>query len=724
MRPSLSFDRASDHEKDGIEPGFGPPIDLIVIGGNTPDSQRTSGSRGFFTSPSPRRPLVGMTTPPDQEYFGTMSDGPSGTWPPARPQKVPQHRSQISVTGSFKLQPRNPLESARRSSRVSTRGRKRRAHSISVPRPSVPFADEDSGKHSFGSSGGSGHCSQHKNELTLSPLLTMQTLSIQSPTSKQPRGSPLSVPSTGLPCSRPNASSCFSAYAGSPAGSSNPAAFSSSSLASGVSSNKSSPRQIPLTIVSESRSPRKTPQSHRPHFVGHGSTLLYSLDKESPLRHEETRTPRLAPSAPTTAFAWSSAESMNCTKTEAKNMLCGTPPVASPRTPRTPLPRKLNLTPRTPMSGSRNETRKQLPAFPSSTGGDMLDCTFIPNRHTASERMDQEMDKLLMAFSTKAGRDKSDGASKAHDQHIGAEDVVNVSSRRENSLLASSRPSKRTHLLEVDSKNKLSELHPSHSKTPPPAPEGGIKIKSVLTPSKAPGGMLAEMMEAEARAGVLDAETGSLSDSDDEDFILAAPLGLSFNRHQEASSREAATSAEDGPVFVQRARQRRRYGDKQSNELMSNDDFGASRPHSSMTSLAATSTCTSHTSLFGIDIVHEVTSARTTPFSHVSLSKVSTKSVRDNFTHDCGSSSSSHQSRQSIHSLGLCVDETTASAPNKHDDEGSARDLVTPPGLLSAPPTAPPSLPGRLTQGTTTARADRTKLSLAIASMEAERATS
>lgn len=603
-------------------------------------------------------------------------------------------------SSSFKLMPRKstlPVVCSPSPARVKGQSgsRKRRANSISSP-SALERDHEGAICQPFGK--------QDFSPPRLSPMpttandfLTMNGLSLHSPV---PKGE---NPATCSPPKLPNQNICrprtssFSVYNSSPGGSIQRNGSGSLSGSMGVrtpcTSNKSSPRHAPLTILSttssqqgpsQGPSPMKLPLVGRPPFHSGLSKMLHSLDGRedadgvilSPCIPVSSRS-LMHPSTPS-MDASSSASMESSREHDTPKNGGGASSYASP-SPRTPLPR-VTLTPRTPLS-ARRALNSRLPEFPSSVAGDGFSFTPSPPRH--DDDVDRMMDNILQGFT---GHTPTPANQATPGRPLPVLNVVNRSSCHSLSLSVGSPESNPARpqtfccppprFVELD--DCLMETGRDDLVSRDPAEETmfdegvqslEIKTKSVMTPSRS-GGYLSDMMKADARAEAVDAETGSLSDSDsDEEFVLAFPMSKpspSKKDHQSSFRHE------------RRVKQRR-----------SSCKLEEERGNASMTSL--TSNQASSTSLFGMDIVHEEglslccsTPRVITQFSgqpqRKSFGSFSSLGRRDG-EHGSTSSLPRGKSEVSLGSLGLCLEESTGEP---------GRDLRTPPVCIQRPNSPPP----------------------------------
>jgi hypothetical protein len=337
-----------------------------------------------------------------------------------------------------------------------------------------------------------------------------------------------------------------------------------------------------------------------------------------------------------------------------------TPTVFSAVSPRTPLP-KVTLTPRTPLSG-RHHPNSALPTFPAPADEEF---SYTPTSPSTDDAIGLLMDDLIEGFAQE---------KPSHTAHFRTTGVLpcgipmlTFNPDSSNSLAVSegtSPPGKEsTPVRKNKSASSLIDLHDAIGQQP------AIKTRSVMAPSESVG-FLSEMLKAEARVAVMDAETGSLSDSDDEDFVLHCPA----TAHHK-SERQGPSTEDNGGNH--RARQRRRC----DSAGLSFSGYGSS--------MTLTSDRPSSASLFGMDIVMEEnhsshsssTQRESTPFSlGLKRRSSSTLSRRDG---DYGSSVSLHRGRSelSLGSLGLNLESPC---------RDSGRDLVTPPVTIQQVASPPP----------------------------------
>jgi hypothetical protein len=457
------------------------------------------------------------------------------------------------------------------------------------------------------------HALQHMNSLTL----------------LSPGGIPRSdrAASPSLAQTRPTESS-FSRYLASPSSTAKPRAPSFSSTRTSCSSSRSSPRQVPLTVLSHCQpgsafgSPAKTPAHGRPPV--HAGGFLYSLG---------VQTPR-ADSMPTT-------------------------PAMSPLTP---LP-KITLTPRRTQGHEGG-----LPVFPSHkedgitlnpTAGFGTGPTLFGGFSSSHQ---EEYDMPYLRFS--AIRPSTSMTFSLDDDN--REDVA-MDGSHVGSLRSEPPVLNLERIVDEEMSHFTSRFPAGNGEEVPNAlPKQSFLDRKgpleVWRSSLENGDIFVEMSVAEARANVLDAENGSLSDADDEHLVLASPNTLSTERQLK--------SRVDG-----RARQRRRF-------CINPPPSTASFRSVSMSSLASTQ-AESSTSLLGMDIVHENLTASATTGSTTPFSLLSSRAKAGSFgalSTDVGSFSSSLHRNMSESSLGLTLDQ----------QDSCDRDLVTPPITVNDDLTPPP----------------------------------
>lgn len=678
-----------------------PPMNVVVIKG-TPDSGVAS-SGSLFTSPS----------------LSQYNDEPSQR--PIRPRSFAQ-----ATSSPFKLMPRksvpvwcSPSPSSR--GRAVSRGRKRRAHSISSP-SSTRSAETEASRDEQGDALDTQPATAAAGRRSsATDLLTMRSLSLQSPVGRKsliaedPRSPPV------LPPQHLGASS-FSIYSGASPGSVNQIGCGSIAGSTGsviaartpCSSAKSSPRQVPLTVISHGQigpSPTRSVNG-RPPFHAGTSSLMQSLHGRVDDDDDLATPTRLASSFDTACTPKDrpidhlDIRSTHRCSYSTDGASIGMRSCVSGLSPRTPLP-KVTLTPKTPLSARRNKNMP-LPIFPSPAD-DGIDINTTPvgrsimmgqpspwsqsspwSSHEGGHHdMGMMMDSLLGSFPNKASR-SSGSQTRAQSlpfmsldrptSHSERRRDRNDASRTGSKVDSPNSPNRKPGFLPMatfeDSPEATSQA--VQSRTPQRTNRRSsesesvgtaipILTKSVLTPSQS-NSYFDEMMRVEARGGVMDAETGSLSDSDEE-FVLAAPGALSQKRME--------LSAVDDNL---RARQRRR------------------RSHDKLSSAASVaSNKASNNSLFGMDIVHEENQSlgssgqqrASTPFSlgrvrkGGSASPLSISRKSHGSTGDLGYSLARGKSENSLGSIGLCLESSASS---------DTRDLVTPPVTIPSA-LSPPPLP-------------------------------
>ena len=636
-----------------------PPMNVVVI--SSPESSGTSsGGGGTFTSPA-----VGQMGDSHRDDGFVCSVN--------RPAPVSLGSS------SFKLMPRNseammcsPLPMSR--GRRSFGSRKRGAHSIA----SSPFfrSDEDHEDSHFSVMMGEEDVSSPER---FSPtLLNMEALTINSPMTQQRKVDEIASPPKMQDHNafRPAASS-FSLYSSSPAESvqRNTTGSLSGSVGSMVAawtpctSAKSSPRHVPLIIIptllqqAQDPSPLRLPHpGRRPPPVHFGLSKIYGRPEHfaTPQRTSQSS---LHPSSDLISIPGAVNTAMETSEVPWTPTNGGDVYASAGTTPRTPLPR-ITLTPKTPLS-ARRSNNPRLPEFPASTEDE-----FTVTQSSSIDDVELMMDDLLEGFT-----EQVPSPSPHPNPPMSLFPLLTFNPDSSNSLaLSDASPGVSTPPVVrlAGSPPRFAELN-TGSSTPVSTNEQdassfvdvealGFVSKSAMTPSRF-GGFLPEM-RAEARLGVMEAEIGSLSDSDEEEFVLACPLSIAS--HQKADKKD-----HQSPIHSNRRVKPRRQCSKDiSIEL--------SGPGSV---LSLTSNQMSSTSLFGMDIVQEAgcslsssTPRAMTPFS--GLASMNRRSF--------GSFSAllRRESERSLVSLELCLEEQSFV---------SRRDLVTPPAI-SQPAISPPPL--------------------------------
>jgi hypothetical protein len=659
-----------------MEVGDGPPMNVVVIRGTPPSSD----ARGTFTSP----PLSTMGCINSDAGVGSCGD---------RTSALPM------LSSSFKLMPRNCVPAMCRPSPSSrermSMSRKRRAQSISSPSSGSDGDESDEyqmaamGKEDFSSP----RCSP---PFTEGNLLRFDGLSINSPLVKL--ASPPKLPSQNS--FKPGPSS-FSLYSFSPvtsiqrnnSGSLSGSAGSMVAIRTPCSSTKSSPKHVPLTVLSQQSSqgasqgpsPMRLPPAGRPPFHSGLSKMLHSLhgreDEEEVVSPRRTSRSLLYPPNPTTTpgamdASCDMSEEPFTPRSSGYNVDTS---FLSP-SPRTPLTR-VTLTPRTPLSSQKRDPNAVLPLFPVPEFNDTCRAASAPRDNDA---VGMFMDDLLEGCTGQRASALSPPSRALPLLSFNPDSSNSLALSREGSPIQRTPPSTRCSgsppgFVHVNARGYSSRFStPVRTNTTlsaacaelSSAEAMGIKAKSVMTPSRSDG-FLSEMMRAEARAGVLEAETGSLSDSDDEDFVLTCPLSVHYRQKVDKQDHQS-------PLGNNR-RVKQRIHDQMDME-----------GKSSFASLNA-NLHASTTSLFGMDIVLEEGQSSSTPQARTassgcpsfnrlkSLGSTNALSLRDA---EYGSSSSLHRGKSelSLGSLGLCLE-----GPYE-----SGRDLVTPPIMVQYAISPPP----------------------------------
>lgn len=556
-------------------------------------------------------------------------------------------------------------------------------------------------------------------------LLTIKSLSLQSPIRPKPRAQPdypMSPPALPPHHTRNSSFSLYSSSSPSGGSANNRTGGGGISLAGSVgsaiasrtpcSSAKSSPRQVPLTVLTSTSfgpSPSRT-AGGRPPVHGGMASLLYSLDGK--VDDEDLLTPRrLEPSLDCADFdepmsTPSHKRSIHPAHQQEPMMSTPSRKIQPGSSPRTPLP-KITLTPKTPLSARRSQ-RGAFPQFPSPAD-DGIDISTTPLGQR--DHMGYMMDSLLGEFpertptsrtptsrdSTRNGvplsltfnPDSSHSLTLSLDGKEDAGKIQPFPSRRGScqSLLSDAPPmmddSREKERTSVPRKTFLplpdfcgsppEAVRIVHARTPQRTNRSvgrdhpmGIQTKSLLAPSLS-NGILDEMMRVEAIGGVADAENGSLSDSDEEEFLLATPDVISSER-------------DDSPAGGDKNRRQRRRRSYEKIHRTTNRPTIATQP--------------SNTSLLGMDIVQEESTSisssnrASTPYSSLpSSSKLKVSVSGSTISHSDGEGGENSlvrgKSEQSLGSLGLCLDLSTSG------DGG--RDLVTPPTTMASA-LSPPAL--------------------------------
>ena len=807
-----------------------PPLNVVVFKG-TPESGAASDGSIFTTLSNnghhtlqqlQHHPTEHPTETENDQYHNNNSNSSSSTFH----RTAPRPRSYSHTSSSpFKLMPRtsivySPATTASRGP-PPPRGRKRRAQSISSPSSRaviVPSSDESATTdredttsheasassamlpppppvHPLATTASDGLDSmpsyqQSSPSLTLpqrkfstSDLLTMRSLSLQSPVGRKPTFSDTPRSPPILPPQH-NRTSSFSLYSSASPSSINhigtpSIAGSVNSALVGTPCSSASPRQVPLTVLSNSqgRSPMK---GRRPFYGTQPSSLLQSLDGKTDADEDLPTPTRLIESLeqtmvgtpnneprenirPTIHPRIGSSSGYNRTYPSDDNTSVTssirTPGRTAGFSPRTPLPR-INLTPKTPKSGSDGHVGLPFSLF-ASPADDGIDMTTTPHNNNNNNNNNnngsftstttplprhythgatpfsphdragvdrdiaKRMDSLLGGFPTPLSTMTPSSSMTPRQNRMTPQrtsessmmmmmttqdmpspangfilqsphylDDTNNNNNKESSVPTTTTTGQ---MMTIDSPPEKSTIPPTLlTKTPQRNNRRttndtstsiplSIQTKSVLAPSQS-NGYLEAMMRSEARQNVLDAETGTLSDSDDDDdFVLTTPADLSVERTELSSSPTTTTTL---PNEQTRARQRRR---RSYEKLPTNAGLAMSFPHCSNGSLTSSHKA-SNTSLFGMDLIQEENQSMcsggtgtraTTPYS-LSRTRTTSGSTLSRRDSDVGDSSSWSllQSRKSEHSLGLSIEESTAE-----------RDLITPPITIPSSAMTPPPLP-------------------------------
>eukprot|EP00544_Gedaniella_sp_CCMP2646_P007018 CAMPEP_0202480560 /NCGR_PEP_ID=MMETSP1361-20130828/497_1 /ASSEMBLY_ACC=CAM_ASM_000849 /TAXON_ID=210615 /ORGANISM="Staurosira complex sp., Strain CCMP2646" /LENGTH=791 /DNA_ID=CAMNT_0049108003 /DNA_START=427 /DNA_END=2802 /DNA_ORIENTATION=+ len=753
---------------------------LVDVPSSTLASESAKEVRDSLAAASPHRPpMTVVVIQESSESPGTLNNDNSQhsrPWQPPPTRSVSlgstegKSRSESASSSispncfsSFKLKPRkpvpfgsNPVRSGRPSATGSPRGRKRPANSISIPigsvssagsppRPPRPFCakDDRSDASSAKEATFSPDSDSTRKQTSLSPptfdmdCLNLNSLSIHSPSKTSPpsyRGNPHGV-------SRARASS-FSmyGYGASPVGSVTRAAMTSTSestnssfMGTPSSSAWSSPRHVPLTVLSSSQTMSPSMNSLvRPPLHGGESSLLFSLDNDDD-QSDDMGFPMKLPSSTSCNSSISSSGDDYKIPMYSSQRLAQKPPAmfSSPRktttlSPRTPLPRVM-LTPRTPKStGSRRQG--VLPMFPSPSEDDI---SSTPQTNQSS--IDDAMEILLDGLA-KRGHPGRFHATTDYIHHPSEEVPKMLIPRHHdstNSLAYSLTEGSRAPAANRNEQDSFLPPVPL-SETPPPTLESDIinrsppalpkawllpvpsnstivddrhnnaheNDESHLSPSiersagfdqttREPSArsipvhesVFKDMMSVNARERSTMADCESLSDSCDEDeFVLSLPV--SNKSHEIDETRPKKQIRRDS------------Y------------DSGASTfingRHESSTSLA--SGLASASSLFGMEFYQDETHSATSPHAHRSSTPFLSRSNHtESFNSSFGALSSHegegndsfvplgihHRARRSEHSfgsIGLSLEGHSSAV----DDQG--RDLVTPPATRQQVAFSPPLL--------------------------------
>lgn len=676
-----------------------PPMNIVVIKGS-PSLDTSSPASGFASQGSP------------------------GVW---SEDSTPARRTNFTTSNSFspfKLRPRGSSSTICTTTSITgslasgIRGQKRSAISMSAPfqlpeqpsdtppRPITHSRVAESSKSDEGSSTSWSSPVQtslpsDRHEID---QLGIQGLSLQSPIKMAPSFDSRSAGSSlvGNQQNR-SGSSSFSVYH-----STSPRSFArgGSTASSAVhgqtpsSSARSSPRHVPLTVLSGGRpngSPSKSVSALPPLHLG-GPSMLYSLDGGNGGDDENgSASPRRV------GVSCNSSISSSCSAEEG-GLPFAIEPLSPPSTTayRRPLP-KVNLTPKTPSSCGSHKTGG-LPLFPAQLEDDVFfSSTPDTKQDSQTEAAGDAMDRLLHGFANACkddGRsarlssdlqDITDSTNPSKFLHPSSSCSLALSADGEANNGSSKNAVSRAWL-QTESPNGVATCMTRNTNTGVPTdgvgnrpPGFATNTNSLLQPSHS-SGILKAMFQEETLLGTVDPEREELSDIDDEEgFVLSCPV-----KKDQLRELVSPSSQSDASDTNQRAKQRRRRSDEYAIGL---DLYN----HASSTSLA--SGLASNTSLFGMDIVHEdgqlkSVSRPSTP--HLALG-IKTKMSRSGSglnrrdSEELLNSSSGFLRKKSEHSLGslgLCLD-------GSMDDGCSGRELETPPITSTNGKLSPPPLPAR-----------------------------
>ena len=585
-------------------------------------------------------------------------------------------------SSSFKLMPRNPSAmcgpSATKTDLFGTR--KRRAYSNGS---SSSCSDEEQQGISISHFGRQDYSSPSRRPIASGgDLLKFEALTIHSP--KGHAFKPNFVGSPAKPRNQNNilsGGSSFSLYVSSPSDSYQRACGDSISMSTNSvsasrtpsGSAKSSPRQVPLVVIPTTLQqiqacspPRFRPSDGRPPFYINAARVQ---------RREEKDASQHRPSCPISSSvdhidgsdAWKSSIKVfedPLTPMTDRTALTAATGSASPRTP---LPR-ITLTPRTPLSSQRNKT-SSLPVFPLPAGDGCPLEDFDGN-----DDLGHKMDALLRGFEGHLASlplitiDHNDPSHRLTFNPDSSQSCAMSDARLEMrtppdaQMLGSpidlcERNSTESHALKQESL----ALHDVG------ADAGDLKVHATATPSRYRS-FPSEVIRSDVNAA--EAEAGSLSDSDDEGFVLACPLSLSTENRR-------------------RVKQRRLAAMDSGSELSGLGSSGA----------IVSNQC-SNTSLFGMAIVHDdmntdssSTTRVMTPFSGLSMTDrigsgmsllcrdgeflpaSHSNNMLSRRDAECSMSSNLNRGKSEVSfaSIGLCLEEVSGEA---------GRDLVTPPAIV------------------------------------------
>lgn len=741
-----------------------PPMSVVVIQeskNESPLGTLNEDSQHGSSSWAPPPMMVSVGTPEESRASWQRSQASANESMSTAP---------CTFSSSFKLKPRNPFPFAspsraggRGGSLGAPRGRKRPAHSMSIPagsvsssesplRPPRPFygKDDRSDVSSTKAESVSGGSDSTAKDSSMSPpifemeCLNLKSLSLQSPT----KTSPPSFRGNRHGSSRSRTSSfTMYGYGASPAGSVTRAATNtsasestSSSFVVGTpsSSTRSSPRHVPLTVLSQGGQSLVSPSKNslvRPPRHGGGPSLLFSLDQdEDDSEDDGIAFPRKLPTSSCNSSISSEDTDRKIPMYSSSSLgstMYTSPVKTATSSPKTPLPR-IMLTPRTPQStGSRRKTG--LPMFPSPSD-DGIDTTSIgdtPQTNTSS--IDEAMDTLLNGFARRGhparfhsttgyippldeiqakesryhNSSNSLAYSLAHSVENNNGDAAGANDgqeEREESFLPRRTPSPtaiesnnvntnpptlpRAWLLPMpsDSNGMNRSQHGSNDlPRPPPTIERSTKASSATPQLSNHDTILRAMMDETARARAAHADSDSLSDSCEEDaFVLTCPSDVTTSEREDC---------------YRPPKQPRRESHENLATISSNSFLNGGR-RESCTSLA--SGLASATSLFGMEFYQEEGQSMTSPPVHRSTTPFSSHSIRSNTNSGSNGELSNRdgdegfaplgmhhrfrRSENSFGSLGLSLDGPSVPV----DDQ--ERDLVTPP-VTRQVAFSPPPLP-------------------------------
>lgn len=762
--PHSPLQELSPKADNGISNHRPPPLSVVVIQESSSSYPTTTTLNNEDSNSASWNATAGIVSSSSTDAESRASS----SWQQYRSSTNDESTSGTSAPGcfsSFKLQPRNPgpFSSPSRGGFggrgvVSQRGRKRPAHSMSIPvgslsssespsrppRPSYLYGKDDRSddvSSTKGESFSAGSDTTAKDASLSPPIfemegLNLKSLSLQSPIKQS--------------ASRPRASSFqMYGYGVSPAGSvtrpSNTSASlsgstTSSFVASGTpcSSARSSPRHVPLTVLSQGQS-LMSPSMHslvRPPRPGNDPSLLFSLDNDEGSDDEGGLGLKLPASSCNSSISSDSPERkgppLPSSMMNDSVTMYASPSKTIASSPKTPLPR-IMLTPRTPQSSCGSHRKAGLPMFPSPSD-DGIDTLGTPNTQHSS--IDEAMDTLLNGFAARRGHPGRYHATTGYIPPLG-EDGLEKSSRynkmsSSNSLAYSLALSTEDNQDDDDNRRNVDEPEqlavpirrsPSPSElesknvdmNPPALPRSWLlpvppknydnmndrnneenealhlpptierSTQSSMPPITKHDTILKAMMDANARERASRPDSDSLSDSGEEDeFVLTCPSNLA--------------SGNSDPTDGNRPQKQRR---RESQDSVASGSRLAGR-RESCTSLA--SGLASASSLFGMEFYQDdgPTSMAspvyrsTTPYSSHSLRSKQSMSHGELSTEDDGSVPLGmhhrfRRSENSFGSLGLSLDGPSAAV----DEHG--RDLSTPPitSRFAFSPPPPPKQPSQ-----------------------------